>query len=501
MSELGSLSQCNASAQRNNDMFAKVESQRGSFEQLDSLKAQRAILAAGSIVGPDDKETYSRLMDSAAEKRASYRAVDDSRNGLLKGFPGNDDSKARARRSEIRDVLDRRGEYLSRRSAPVVDTATAPKLRLPLTVMLLAAAAVSFAFLPMDITVRAVVSGALAASAAGVFLLWKGPQVSPSAGNEGWIQRYESQVRSISSSCGTPDISIDRQLEVLEGYEKAMGGLDALNGRWSELRMEQMKADNGLLVFLTRFGGAEGYQTALTRSSELERIDVAISTLRKGIIDSGFDPDAPLPDISKVEVDASRQSEVSRELGALRERMKAVLDTEALDSLIDRCYMILKDRESILRACAVAVLSSKIVEDACEGQYTEVRPGVVQTADRYIGMMTMGAYHLDTDPRSRELTVVNGIVTKGPKQWSTGLRAQVMLSLKLAIAKELGSGEVPMMLDDVLLPFDSMRMDGACAALAQVSKEMQILLFTCDDRVVKKCQRLPEVCMILMKTD
>ena len=501
MTELASLTESNASAQRNNDRFAKVESQRASYEQLDSLKAQRAAIAAGRTVSPEENDAYERLKYDASEKRSSYRAVDDSRNELLKAFPGKDDSKARARRSEIRDVLDRRGEYVSRRSSPPAESVKVPKMRLPLVLLLFAAAVASFALLPLDIVARAGVAGVLAAMAVGVFLFWKDTKVTTSKGNESWIQSYESQVRSISSSCGAPDISIDRQLEVLEGYERALSGLDALNGRWSELKMEQMKADNELLAFLTRFGGEEGYQKALKKSAELERLDVAIAAVRKGITDSGFDPEKPLPEVSKVDIDTSRQSEISKELGALRERMKAVLDTEVLDSLIDRCYMLMKDRESILRACAVAVLSSKIVEDACEGQYTEVRPGVVQTADRYIGMMTMGIYHLDTDPRSKELTVVSGSVTKGSRQWSTGLRAQVMLSLKLAIAKELGSGEVPVILDDVLLPFDSMRMEGACSALSQVSKEMQILLFTCDDRVVKKCQRIPDVRMIPMKTD
>lgn len=76
-----------------------------------------------------------------------------------------------------------------------------------------------------------------------------------------------------------------------------------------------------------------------------------------------------------------------------------------------------------------------------------------------------------------------------------------MLSIKLAVAKELGSGEVPVLLDDVLLPFDSERMDGACRALAQVSREMQILLFTCDDRIASKLGGSEDVSIIRMRPE
>ena len=44
----------------------------------------------------------------------------------------------------------------------------------------------------------------------------------------------------------------------------------------------------------------------------------------------------------------------------------------------------------------------------------------------------------------------------------------------------MGGEKVPVILDDVLLPFDSERKAGAIGALAEASYEMQILLFTCD---------------------
>ena len=65
-------------------------------------------------------------------------------------------------------------------------------------------------------------------------------------------------------------------------------------------------------------------------------------------------------------------------------------------------------------------------------------------------------------------------------EWSSGLRAQVLLSVKLAVAREMGEGRVPVILDDVLLPFDTGRKEGALRALAGLAEDMQTLLFTCD---------------------
>ena len=176
--------------------------------------------------------------------------------------------------------------------------------------------------------------------------------------------------------------------------------------------------------------------------------------------------------------------------------MKITLDTDELDKLIDSSYSVSSEKNKLLREAAVLLLSAEIVQNACSDLYSDVHPDVVTTADRYLSMMTSGVYHLDTDPRNTEITIVSEQGRKTQKQWSTGLRAQVLLSLKLAIAKEMGAGEIPMILDDVLLPFDSVRKEGACNALSQVSEEMQILLFTCDDSVKRVCEGIESARLI-----
>ena len=122
---------------------------------------------------------------------------------------------------------------------------------------------------------------------------------------------------------------------------------------------------------------------------------------------------------------------------------------------------------------------------ACDNIYDNMQPLVIRTADRYLDMMTNGRYRMENDPRTSEVSIRGGtkgggteVKTKG--QWSSGLAGQVSLSLKLAVAKEYSNERLPILLDDVLLVFDSERKKGACQSLSEVAKEMQIILFTCD---------------------
>jgi len=105
---------------------------------------------------------------------------------------------------------------------------------------------------------------------------------------------------------------------------------------------------------------------------------------------------------------------------------------------------------------------------------------------------------MDIDPRNQDISVISNGEPKNSRQWSTGLRAQILLSIKLAIAKEMGNGDIPVILDDVLLPFDSERKKGALEALSLLSKEMQVLLFSCDDDVDEMSRTMSGVSIITM---
>ena len=123
--------------------------------------------------------------------------------------------------------------------------------------------------------------------------------------------------------------------------------------------------------------------------------------------------------------------------------------------------------------------------DCCDRFYSELQPTVVKTANRYLDLMTNGRYRLGSDPRDSSLFIED--IRREPKhvgEWSSGLSDQVYLSVKMAIAKEMGTEKLPLIIDDILVRFDSKRKQGACRALMEFSKDQQVIMFTCDSTLV-----------------
>ena len=94
--------------------------------------------------------------------------------------------------------------------------------------------------------------------------------------------------------------------------------------------------------------------------------------------------------------------------------------------------------------------------------------------------MTGGRYQIVADPRSSDLIIEDRMGRKSLSEWSAGLGDQVLLSIKMAIAKELTDESVPFIMDDVLVRFDRDRKQGACRAIMEFAEDQQVIMFTCD---------------------
>ncbi|HJH57520.1 MAG TPA: hypothetical protein IAC83_05575, partial [Euryarchaeota archaeon] len=308
------------------------------------------------------------------------------------------------------------------------------------------------------------------------------------------MSSFEDEVLGIISDIGAESLGIEDDVAYLTKARDAAVSLSKLDNDIMRARMEQGEANTRFLSFTQRFSGEEGFAANLAKTRRAAEIDRERDVIRSAISEAGLDPDNP---DCPVEYDGDPAGEeigeVRQRIGAIEERMRAILDTDELERMMDRRAQLESEMHSALDEGAVGLLACAIADSACEEIYSQVQPGVIATADRYLSMMTDGRYRIDTDPRSKDLSIRSGDETKGIGAWSSGLRAQVLLSVKLAVAKEMGGGEVPVILDDVLLPFDSERKAGACRALAELSSEMQVLMFTCDAETAEICRSLEGV--------
>ncbi len=497
---LSEIRESNKTAESNNALYVRVESQRAAFNELNELRKKKLELSSKHMAGKDVQDTYRNLSSEKSQADAAYRAVNEGRRMQVSSLPGGDETKLLGFRPRIQSILDRQSRYQSEIAKPQSRSVEKSngKVRIGVAAILLVIAAAAWIVTGLDMMVKIGVSAVMAAGAVAAFLLIKDKQVYENNRDENWIQSFESEIHSLMNDIGVAPGNPQSDLRRLVEINSTLTNLDTARNNSAELRMAYMGADNRLMGFLSKYGGLEGYQQAVRDYETFTGYGAKIEALEGSIRKSGFDPDQPLPVVERIDIDTTEQDEISNEIGRLTSDMRNVLDTKELDSLIDQTYSLNAQRNKVLTDGAKAILESAIIQKACSDIYETVHPDVISTADRYLLMMTMGTCHFDLDPRNTDLTVISKGEPKNPKQWSTGLRAQILLSIKLAVAKEMGNGEVPVILDDVLLPFDNDRKNGACQALSMLSNEMQVLLFTCDDDVEDVCKDLPNVSIITM---
>ena len=238
---------------------------------------------------------------------------------------------------------------------------------------------------------------------------------------------------------------------------------------------------SNLRSFLANFGGEEGFINLLKDRDERIRLETEVSTLEGSIKNSGYYQDEKdLPDVPDKESIMEEISRMSLRLGQIDADMKAIRDDTNIEGLMDRRAKLWSELMELTRRWGMLSLASKMIDSACNELYSEMQPSVITTANRYLASMTHDRYGLIIDPRSSDISVTSNNGSKTEEQWSTGLGDQIKLSIKLAIAEELPGETMPILLDDVLLTFDSKRKRGGCRTLMDASKNMQVILFTCD---------------------
>ena len=175
--------------------------------------------------------------------------------------------------------------------------------------------------------------------------------------------------------------------------------------------------------------------------------------------------------------------EAMRALGSDQEQHQMLQEREALQS----------ELESALEDWATQVLMSHCMDKAQQSYEKEKQPHMLELASSYIERLTGGIYTFDILGINEGVALVNGNGERLElKFWSSGLADQVYLALRLALAKVFSYQveSLPIILDDILVRFDENRQRSALELLAEIGKNQQIWLFTCQRTVYDMAQSI-----------
>lgn len=134
------------------------------------------------------------------------------------------------------------------------------------------------------------------------------------------------------------------------------------------------------------------------------------------------------------------------------------------------------------------LLARRMLEAAIATWESKSQPEVYRQASRLLSLMTDGRWTKVSLTAEGRLQVADAVkTTRDPVHLSLGTCQQLYLALRIALlmtADNVGRA-VPILADDILVNFDSVRRAGAARALAELAQMRQVILFTCHEEIVK----------------
>jgi uncharacterized protein YhaN len=150
--------------------------------------------------------------------------------------------------------------------------------------------------------------------------------------------------------------------------------------------------------------------------------------------------------------------------------------------------------ENQIKACAAhwqsLATTTHLLDKVCEVYETERQPETLREASGFLNQLTEGKYvRIWTPLGKNQLRVDNRSGQSLPLEvLSRGTREAVFISLRLSLAAAYSRRGVvvPLVLDDVLVNFDTIRAESAARVLRDfASLGHQVIMFTCHEHIMK----------------
>jgi len=294
-------------------------------------------------------------------------------------------------------------------------------------------------------------------------------------------QRHQKHRRLLLQEQG-----IQRELEAAMGHfcsETTLGGLlgprIARKGLEQKVEAERQAAERDGVEFEDTMLFNEGLSEELAKLERLPEID----TLLKDAM-------------QRIETSSAKLSEELQNRGQLTEQLKRVAEDQTATqkqrelAIIDEKIRQAQSEWQVYAVCARML-------DAIRSTYERDRqPRTLAEASELLRRLTGDRYHRIWTPLSEETLLVDDRDgnTFDVAWLARGAREQLFIALRLALASEFArhGSVLPLILDDVLVNFDSRRAWSAIQVLQDVAASgsgRQILLFTCHEHVCRMFQK------------
>jgi uncharacterized protein YhaN len=208
----------------------------------------------------------------------------------------------------------------------------------------------------------------------------------------------------------------------------------------------------------------------------------------------------------RIETTSSKLHDELEQRGQLNEQLKRIAeDQTTIKKQRELAILDEKIRCAILDWQTYAVCA-RMLDEIRATYERERQPRTLAEASELLKRLTDGKYHRIWTPLGEETLMVDDVEgnTFDVAWLSRGTREQLFIALRLALASAFAQhGSIlPLILDDVLVNFDSRRAFAAAKVLLEFAKSgRQIFLFTCHEHVCRMFQKLDIPVRILPAVD
>lgn len=179
---------------------------------------------------------------------------------------------------------------------------------------------------------------------------------------------------------------------------------------------------------------------------------------------------------------------LNRRYGELKQELSQAVHMRDFDELKLRYEQVRTREDESAREYARLLLAKRMLESAIAAWESKSQPEVYRQASRLLSLMTDGRWVKVSMTAEGSLQVTDSVkTTHDPLHLSLGTCQQLYLALRIALLIEADNvgRAVPILADDILVNFDSVRRRGAAQALVELSRVRQVVLFTCHEEIVE----------------
>lgn len=238
----------------------------------------------------------------------------------------------------------------------------------------------------------------------------------------------------------------------------------------------------------------EKWERKIEIEKRLEMIQQQIPPMILSKIQSEIDP-KPFSDeeLYEVEMQMERlQKEIEmleRELAEIKHKIELLENGGTYTELLYQYYDKKFEFQELAKKWATYAIAQYVLSNTINRYKNEKLPKVLQQAGYYLSILTNHAYHeILLDDTNDELLVKRADLTVFHcYELSQATQEQVYIALRFALMTQMDrKWKYPIIIDDGFVHFDDDRLEKMILLLKDISRQYQVIFFTCHRRLLSK---------------